>query len=412
MSELSTPKRKQLGIVSRDNSTLNESPSSKYVLSRRQTTLDQFLCKPIKRRERCDSPCRGPSAHPPGRNLTQAYTPRSKKTRPKTVIKEHETVNAVRSTSRQAKDVAIESNNFCLKRRLCFFLILVLSMIIIGVLRQVTHPSCGHLTMNFTVLELALKEKVFGQHLAVNISLSRIKSYLEDTETFQPLVLSFHGWTGGGKNYMSSIIAENIPNVRQHKFIIPLHFPNPSNMKNNMYQHQITEWMKSNISNCAINLFIIDEMDKANPGLILGMQETLEELRDLKAKAKTIVIFLSNSQGKAINLFILDALREGRLREDITYSELSYLFESAAETNMWFHALHKKGLIDAYVPFLPLEKTHVKRCIERDLKEKGYAPSEKLVQYISEQMFYFPEELPIFSKSGCKRVNTKVDLSL
>ena len=49
----------------------------------------------------------------------------------------------------------------------------------------------------------------------------------------KPLVLSLHGWTGTGKNFVSKLIAENIYKEGMdssfvHVFISTLHFPHPS----------------------------------------------------------------------------------------------------------------------------------------------------------------------------------------
>lgn len=49
----------------------------------------------------------------------------------------------------------------------------------------------------------------------------------------KPLVLSLHGWTGTGKNFVSKLIAENIYKEGMHSsfvhvFTSTLHFPHPS----------------------------------------------------------------------------------------------------------------------------------------------------------------------------------------
>lgn len=46
----------------------------------------------------------------------------------------------------------------------------------------------------------------------------------------QALVMSFHGWTGGGKNYVSKFIAESIYKLGMrsrfvHVFVSTVHFP-------------------------------------------------------------------------------------------------------------------------------------------------------------------------------------------
>lgn len=73
----------------------------------------------------------------------------------------------------------------------------------------------------------------------------------------------------------------------------------------------------------------------------------------------------------------------------------------------------EKQLIDYYVPFLPLERKHVISCIKTELREKGINnPSEELLNEIADEMPYFPDDLKLFSKVGCKRVAEKVEFYL
>lgn len=67
-------------------------------------------------------------------------------------------------------------------------------------------------SFNFSELTLSLSQKVFGQPLVselVNI-LNAHKEALkdEDKSNKKALVISLHGWSGVGKNYATSMIAE------------------------------------------------------------------------------------------------------------------------------------------------------------------------------------------------------------
>lgn len=59
-------------------------------------------------------------------------------------------------------------------------------------------------------LQTDLSSKLYGQPLASDIVYKAVKSHVIDKEPQKPLVLSFHGWTGSGKNHVSQIIAENL----------------------------------------------------------------------------------------------------------------------------------------------------------------------------------------------------------
>ena len=75
----------------------------------------------------------------------------------------------------------------------------------------------------------------------------------------------------------------------------------------------------------------------------------------------------------------------------------------------WYSSLKEKNLIDFFVPFLPLERLHVKMCIKADLEQKGRPVADELIDRIADKLLYFPEDSKVFSMHGCKIVSSKVD---
>ena len=287
-----------------------------------------------------------------------------------------------------------------------------------GLLSSKTYTNwCeSRISLNLTKLHQDLSGRVYGQHIAVNIVYHAISDFAsESTENrHTPLVLSFHGWTGSGKNHISTLLAESIPTQSVHRYLIPWHFPHRE--QSDKYEENIPAWIQGNLTKCAINLIIFDEMDKANSGVLAGLRETLIKLREAKLNnTKVIFLLLSNSGGYSINRHLLDSLELGIKRSALNASQLirdtinKLLHDPQAE---WFQTLYDMKVIRHFVPFLPLEKSHVKRCIETDLKEKGHAVKSEMVDHIADQFQYFPDWLPVFSKTGCKQVTSKVDLSL
>lgn len=51
---------------------------------------------------------------------------------------------------------------------------------------------------------------MFGQHIASRIILKAVNGFMSNENPKKPLVLSLHGWTGTGKNFVSQLIAESI----------------------------------------------------------------------------------------------------------------------------------------------------------------------------------------------------------
>ena len=78
---------------------------------------------------------------------------------------------------------------------------------------------------------------------------------------------------------------------------------------------------------------------------------------------------------------------------------------------LWHSTLIAKDLISAFIPFLPLERKHIKLCIWDDLIAKGYKKiTTEILENVANEMRYLPKDTQIYSTSGCKRVSEKVDL--
>ena len=79
---------------------------------------------------------------------------------------------------------------------------------------------------------------------------------------------------------------------------------------------------------------------------------------------------------------------------------------------MQYSRMIEKNLVDVFVPFLPLERKHVKICVRNEFEKRSVEFSEEMVEKVADELSYWPAELKLFSTSGCKRVAQKVDLML
>ena len=82
---------------------------------------------------------------------------------------------------------------------------------------------------------------------------------------------------------------------------------------------------------------------------------------------KSIFLFLSNTGGREITDIAYRTWKDGKGRESIKYHDLEHLIRSGAFNEKG--GLHKSNvvdrhLVDFYVPFLPMERKHVRQCIE------------------------------------------------
>uniref|UniRef100_A0A8C6ZK04 Torsin family 3 member A n=1 Tax=Nothoprocta perdicaria TaxID=30464 RepID=A0A8C6ZK04_NOTPE len=95
--------------------------------------------------------------------------------------------------------------------------------------------SCGatgdcRVLNNVTGLESELNGQLHGQHLAGEVVLRAVRGFLQKPQPEKALVLSFHGWSGTGKNFVARMVASHLyrDGLRSEcvrTFISLFHFP-------------------------------------------------------------------------------------------------------------------------------------------------------------------------------------------
>lgn len=277
---------------------------------------------------------------------------------------------------------------------------------------------------NITGLYYNLNQMLHGQHLVINPVTSAIRGHVANPNPKKALVLSFHGWTGGGKNFVSQIIAEHlfqegINSEKVHLLISTHHFPHTSKIE--LYKDQLRSWIHGNVTKCRNSLFIFDEIDKMMPQLLDVIVPFLDyhTILDNVDFRHSIFLFLSNLGGSDIALKTYEHWKTGQRRDSITLQDMEPVIMGAsfnAQDGGLYHAsIIQQHLISAYIPFLPLERNHIKQCIVDDIVSKGYSNliiTEELKNDIADQLEYFPPQSKLYSKSGCKRVSQKVDVAM
>ena len=61
----------------------------------------------------------------------------------------------------------------------------------------------------FPAFHEELNKRLYGQHLVIDPIVKHLKAHAKDNPS-KALALSFHGWTGTGKNYVSAIVAKHM----------------------------------------------------------------------------------------------------------------------------------------------------------------------------------------------------------
>lgn len=274
---------------------------------------------------------------------------------------------------------------------------------------------------NFTALHLDLISQLYGQHLVIDPVVKHLKAHHKGNPS-KALALSFHGWTGTGKNYVSRIVAEHLfVKGMKSKFVhlISATKEYPHQEMVAFYKDKLREFIETKVKECPQSLFIFDEMDKMPPGIIDTLKPYLDFYEQLGGVdyRKATFFFLSNTAGNDIADRTITHWHNNLKRESITLKEMEEVIRLPALNNksgLWHSELILKNLITAYVPFLPLERKHVKQCIRDGLVRKGYYKnqeeiSDAKVQEIADELMYYPEGVLIFSTTGCKRIHEKID---
>ena len=81
---------------------------------------------------------------------------------------------------------------------------------------------------------------------------------------------------------------------------------------------------------------------------------------------------------------------------------------------LWHSELIGNHLITAYLPFMPLERKHVRQCVLDSLVTKRYyhtaqSVPKAVVDEVMQELAFYPPDEQLFSVTGCKRVAEKVD---
>ena len=265
-------------------------------------------------------------------------------------------------------------------------------------------------------LRMRLNDNVYGQHIALAKVTKSLQQFFDENNHERAVVLSFHGWTGVGKNFVANLIVESLPAPNVFKLIVPLHFPHDS--EGELYAEQIQSWIQSNVARCSINVIVLDEMDKSSPAVTRGLKHALISLKrrtddnitsDINKHQrhvnKTVVLLLSNTGGSKINRITLEHLTSGISRDDLKRKDFQDVMTSPnLQSWSWHEDLYSEHVIDEFIPFLPLERRHVELCVQQYLRSRNLRITKTQEREILEQFEYFPVAEPLFSKSGCKRV--------
>ena len=94
-------------------------------------------------------------------------------------------------------------------------------------------------------------------------------------------------------------------------------------------------------------------------------------------------------------------------------------FFSRSTGGLWHASLINRHLVTFFVPFLPLERQHIRTCIERQLQStqendehRSTLDEREIVARVLDLIEFAPPDTLLYSVSGCKKVQQKLDYIL
>ncbi|PAV88895.1 hypothetical protein WR25_07480 [Diploscapter pachys] len=288
-----------------------------------------------------------------------------------------------------------------------------------------------HVEFNPKRLKHDLESKVFGQHLVEDAVLNAMKGHFQIGPPKSALALSFHGYTGTGKNLVADIIANNTFKLGTKsayftRFVSTADFPDKSRIQE--YIIRVQEKIQEKARQCKYAMFVFDEIDKMPSKFLDAVKPFLEGYDSINGIdfRNTVFIFLSNSGGKAIIDVTQQHNSQGKAREALTAKDFERILiehafrgddsgEAGSGGGLQSSNLITNQMLGHYIAFLPLEMKHAHRCVQAELIRLGRADltnDEEFIQRVLKQLQWFPEHKLTYSSSGCKRVAVKTSTEL
>ncbi|XP_024083294.1 torsin-1A-like isoform X2 [Cimex lectularius] len=269
-------------------------------------------------------------------------------------------------------------------------------------------------------LRTNLSSLVFGQPfvsqavLPLLISHRRANMYHD-----KALVMSFHGSQGTGKNYVVKILVEHLyknglASRYVHYFNGRIHFTKHS--KSSKHTEDLLKAVKDGVDLCPTSVFIFDELEKFPPRILDAIKMFIDYNPFIYETGyrNAMFIFLSNSGMEVINKKTFELWTQQIPRHEFKLNDFQDLVREVynAEGALKNSELITSSLIDLFVPFLPLEKSHVIQCIRVEASKQGEDITDEQIEEVLSNLDFQPEDIQTFSRNGCKNIKNYVLLSL
>jgi len=281
---------------------------------------------------------------------------------------------------------------------------------------------------NIKELDSRLKSQVKGQPLVYDLILNSISSHVSHPNPPKSLVLSLHGSTGTGKNFVAKHIVESLYREGYKSKYVQLYVISRDFMHNDAahisrYKERLAKDIEEKTRACQQATFVFDEIDQMPSQLLDVILYYLDFHTPTSSQSidfrNTIFIFLSNAGGQSIiDLAIKNHLQSIK-RENYNIRDFQQVLSNASfyeKGGLQYASLIDKHLVTFFVPFLPLEREHIRNCIEQQLEimldsdryEYEFSQDDVIDRVMNLLEFTSSSSLE-YSVSGCKRVQQKLN---
>ena len=271
-------------------------------------------------------------------------------------------------------------------------------------------------------LEKNLTVQLHGQPFVNRIVFKAVKKHMMDKDPSKALVMSFHGGSGTGKNYVSEIIAKAIFQLgTKSQYFVRIggkdEFPEKDPVLVRRYRESLKQKVVDKLKACKRSIFVIDEIDDIAPGVLDILTPFLDHGHykvEGAEKHFSTFLFLGNTGFRKITEVLYRHWQVGKSRSALVLKDMETMINKESfneEGGFKGSVIMHKNLIDHYIAFLPLEKKHVRMCIEDHIRTKyGIRRNSDFVDQVVEEMEYIPADSQLYARTGCKRVQKKVDI--
>ncbi|XP_072176926.1 torsin-1A-like [Diadema setosum] len=273
---------------------------------------------------------------------------------------------------------------------------------------------------NMRRLQINLDSYLFGQDLAKLTVLGAIRGHITTANPEKSLVLSLHGPAGTGKNHITRLLVESIyPRGLKSSFVTQWvatrDFPYKSDLPK--YKRELVQLIREKMSSCPNHIFVFDEVDNMPPGLLDSLKPFMDYHDTVGGVdyRRAIFILRSNLAANAITTYTFNEYEKGRNPRSIELSKLEHVIANdviqKAGTGLYSAKIVSSHLVSHFVPFLPLERAHVRQCILEEFRRRRTRVSEEAEEEVLSMLqFNGPHDSRQFSVKGCKNVQEKVNV--